>query len=307
MNDLRREGLLHLTVIYLVWGSTYLAIRVAVGEGGFTPMWMGALRTFVAGAALLAYARLRGEVLTITADQAMALAVRGLLIWSAGNGLVLVAETELPSSVAALVAGTTPVWVAVFAAAIERRLPTGWTMIALAAGLAGVVALAGDPALANVPARPLVAMVFAAMCSAAGAVAHARLPVRAPTPVVAGYEHLFATGGFVTLALARGEVPTMPSGGAWLAFGYLVVFGSIVAFTSFVRASSLLPAEVVSTHAYVNPLVAVVLGWLFLGEGVSARTAVAGVAVLVGVVGVLFGSRGRAEEDSLPVARRSIP
>lgn len=287
MTAARRVGLGHLLVLYVVWGSTYAAIRVAVAPGGFAPMWMGALRMAVAGGALLGFAWLRGHRLRLDTQALLSLAAGGFMIWSAGNGLVMVAETEVPSSVAALVAATTPGWVALLDAVIDKRLPSPRTWLAISVGMLGVLALESDPTVAGVRSGPLAALLFSAFCFAAGTIAHKRLAVEVPVSVRAGWEQLLATLGFVTLALARDEPIAMPSAAAWLAFSYLVLMGSVVAFTSFVVATKLLPTSIVSTHAFVNPIVAVALGWLLLGEPITLGTAVSGALIVISVILVM--------------------
>lgn len=287
MSTNRRRGLTHLAILFVVWGTTYLAIRVAVAPGGFAPMWMGALRVALAGASLLAFAHWRGRSLRLPQSEWATLALGGLLIWSAGNGLVMVAEMEVTSSVAALVAATTPGWVVLFEAVIDHRWPTRSTWLAIAAGSLGVLVLQSDPTASGLRAGPLASLLFAAMCFAAGMVAHKRLPVRAPVSVRAGYELLLATAGFITLALARDEPISAPSADAWIAFVYLVVFGSVIGFTSFIRATELLPTSLVSTHAFVNPIVAVLLGWLLLDESITWRTGVSAALIVAAVIWLL--------------------
>lgn len=282
-------GLTHLGVLYVVWGSTYLAIRVAVGPGGgFPPFALGALRVGVAGVLLLALARVLRRKLSLSRREIGILALTGTMLWVGGNGLVVVAEMHADSAYAALMIGATPIWVAIIEAAVDRRRPSLRLGIALLGGLAGLAVLNG-PTLAGgsgADAGSLVLLMSAGMLWGGGLVLQQRVPVTAPPFVAAAYQQIFAAVGFLALALAFGEPWPTPSGNAWLAWVYLTIFGSVVAFTSFVAALRILPASLVTTYAYVNPVIAMVLGALFLGEAVTSWRVAGAVMVLVAVAGV---------------------
>ena len=292
----RHAGYLHLAIVYVVWGSTYLAIRVAVRpEGGFPPFALGALRMLLAGAILLGWAALRRTRIALSGRDAVTLALAGLLMLPLGNGLVNWAERRAASSYAALLVGSVPIWTAVIEAILDRCRPTTRVIISLTVGFAGLVLLVA-PGLAQAgpaDAGAILALLVAPITWACGSVLQTRRPVAVSPVVSAGYLHLFGAAGFAVLFLALGEPLPAPSAAAWGAFAYLVLIGSVGAFTSFVRVLRLLPTRVVMTYAYVNPVIAVVLGAILLGERMTLADAGGMALVLVGVWGVL-GAKERS-------------
>ncbi|MGD9675166.1 MAG: EamA family transporter [Candidatus Bipolaricaulia bacterium] len=296
-------GLLHLLVVYVVWGSTYLAIRVAVRDGaGFPPFALGALRLVTAGSALLAWGAWKKSRLRLTRREIVTLAAAGLLLWPCANGLVNLAEQRVDSGYAALLVATVPIWTALLDALADRRSP-GWRfLISLAAGFAGVGLLSVPRLLSAGPADALSVslLLVAPVTWALGSVLQARRPVGTTPVVSAAYVQLFGALGFTVFSLAAREPWPSPTPAAWAAWSYLVVAGSIAAFTSFVRALRLLPTGIVMTYAYVNPVIAVLLGALILGERISPL-AVGGMAlVLVGVWGVLRSRRQGPQKRRSP-------
>lgn len=286
----RRKGFAHLFVVYVVWGSTYLAIRVAVrGDSGFSPFALGALRLLIAGTALLAWGALRGARLRLSRADMLTLAAAGLLMWPGGNGLVNWAERRADSSYAALLVGALPIWMAAIEAALDRRRPTWRFVGSLLVGFGGLSLLSAPTLLRAEPADAfaIVALLVAPLMWAIGSVLQTRRPVAVSPVVAAGYLHLFGAVGFLAVAGSLGERIGMPSPAAWGALAYLIAAGSIAAFTSFIRALRLLPTRVVMTYAYVNPVIAVFLGATFLGERVTLVTAAGTALVLAGVWGVL--------------------
>jgi drug/metabolite transporter (DMT)-like permease len=282
-------GLLHLLVIYIIWGSTYLAIRVAVREGsGFPPFTVGALRTLVGGAILLALAALRRHRLRPTSSETRILVASGLLLWVGGNGLVTWAETRAESGYAALIIATIPIWIAAMEAVADRRSPPPLMIFSLLVGLAGIGVLSA-PYLAGGDSRDLAALaalLVAPFCWALGSVLQRRRPVGVASQVSAAYQQLFGSVGFFAVALLVHEPAPTPTREAMLAWLYLVIMGSVVAFSSYVAALQLLPTRVVATYAYVNPVIAVLLGAVILGEAITPATIAGMVLVLLGVAGV---------------------
>jgi len=283
-------GLFHLLVLYVVWGTTFLAIRIALHHG-IGPLWLGSIRLSIAGVALLLIAALGGRSLRLARGDASKLAVASLLLWVGGNGFVLWAETRVESSYAALVLAATPIWAGVLEAIVERCMPhprlVGWWLVGLSA-----IALLSGSELVNVELRasgtPLgtLALVVASLCWSAGMIVQRRRPIDLAPSVSAAYQMIFAGVIFSALALLFREPMAEPDTQAWRAIAYLIVFGSIIAYTCFAAALRELPSAVVMTHAYVNPVVAVVLGWLVLDERLTAVTAAGAVLVLVSVAGV---------------------
>lgn len=291
---IRGAGLFHLLVVYIVWGSTYLAIRYAVREGsGFPPFTMSGLRVLGAGAILLAWAAIRRKPLRLSRDEAWRLAVSGLLLWPVANGLVVWSEQRADSGYAALIVSTMPIWTAVIASIVDRRAPSLLLIGSLLVGFAGIGVLSA-PVLAKGTRADIlstVALLVAPIGWSIGSLLQQRRPVRVAADVSSGYLMLFGGAGFIAAALlAREPLPT-PVPSALAAWAYLLVFGSLLGFTSFVKALQLLPTNVVMTYAYVNPVIAVLLGWLFLREPLTLNTLAGTALILAGVAGVFRARR----------------
>lgn len=282
-------GFINLFVIYLVWGSTYLAIRVAVREGsGFPPFTLGATRVVSAGIALLIWSRLRKNRLVPSRKELMTLLVSGILLWVGGNGLVNWAEQRVDSGLAALIISATPIWTAIVTVIIDRELPTLRMVLALMIGFSGMVVLSIPVIEAGVQADLLsiIALLGAGLAWGTGSVIQSRRTVGLQDVTSAGYQQLFGGLGLLVVAIIMKEPFPTPIFEAWLAWGYLWFFGSILAFTSFIKALRLLPTKVVMTYPYVNPLIAVFLGWAILDEPVSGWTFGGAALILLGVAGV---------------------
>ncbi len=281
-----KAGLFYLLVVYIVWGSTYLAIRVAVREGaGFTPFVLGAMRALTGGAILLAAGRLSGQRLRLTRTELFTLIGLGAMFWVFGNGFVMVGEQRADSGTAALIVAGVPVWAAVISSIWDRRLPTTVQVVSLLLGAGGMILLSMPLIQTGLRADLLavLALVFASVSWAGGTVLQAkRHPDLAPA-VNSGYQLLFGGIGFVIMAVLTGEPLPQPQVSAWLAWAYLVVFGSLLGFTSYLQALRLLPTPVVTTYGYVNPVIAVFLGWLILNEQVSHWTLFGALLILLSV------------------------
>lgn len=288
-NRLDPVGLGNLFVVYLVWSSTYLAIRLAVREGaGFPPFTLGFMRSAVAGLILLAWNWLRRENLKLTRHELITLAGSGLLLWLGGNGLVTFAEQRADSGLAALMVSASPIWAALIEAVIDRRLPSLQLSLALLVGFSGIALLTTPALMSGVRADTIaiLALIGAPLTWAAGSVFQARRPVKHAPRTSSAYQMIFGAMGFaLVIFLIREPLPT-PTQEAWLAWLYLLVFGSLFAFTSYVIALRLLPTRIVMTYAYVNPVLAVVLGWIVLGEQITWWTVAGTALVLLGVAGV---------------------
>jgi drug/metabolite transporter (DMT)-like permease len=287
--ELSAIGLLHLSVIYLVWGSTYLAIRIAVREGsGFPPFIMAGMRVVAGGCLLFLWAAISGSRLRPTRRELVLLFAAGILLWVGGNGLVTWAEQRAHSGYAALLIGTAPLWVALLESLIDRRAPSALLVLSLLVGFSGLAALT-FPVLRTGTAADIyavLALLGAPLSWGIGSILQQRRRIMLSTSVTSAYHQLFGGLGFAVAALLSGEPRPAPVADAWWAWGYLVIFGSVFAFTSFVRALRLLPINVVMTYAYVNPVIAVILGRIILDEPITLWTVVGMVLVLLGVAGV---------------------
>jgi drug/metabolite transporter (DMT)-like permease len=288
------RGLFHLVVVYIVWGSTYLAIRIAVREGaGFPPFIMVTMRVIAASVILLAWGRIAKSRFRMTRKQWVLLSVSAVLLWVGGNGLVSWAEKQAHSGYAALLVSTLPLWTAMIEAIIDRKPPTVRLVGALLIGLGGVAVLNG-PLLREGTIGDLfaaIALILAPLFWGIGSIIQRRNPVPVSLEVSSAYQQ--ALGGIACLLVAlmlREPAPT-PTTAAWGAWGYLVLFGSVFAFTSFVKALHLLPTNIVMTYAYVNPVIAVFLGWIILAEPVTWWTISGTVLIVLGVMGVFHEKR----------------
>jgi drug/metabolite transporter (DMT)-like permease len=278
-----------LCVIYVVWGSTYMAIRIVVRE--VPPMAAASLRFLVAGLVMAAIAARvdRGQPRP-AARQWMDYAVIGILLLAGGNGLVMWAETRISSGVASLVVATVPLWLTFF----DGLRPGGrrWTTrawLGTAVGLLGV-ALVARPGGSGVAAGhwpAILALEGATLAWTAGALYSQAVPRRLPLFTASAVE--MVAGSVVLLVESRlmGEDLSLfrtASSDAWLGLLYLTVFGSLVGFTAFAYCLNELPASTVGTYAYVNPVVAVTLGSVFLGEPLSAGIVGGAALILMAVV-----------------------
>ena len=282
-------GLINLFIVYFVWGSTYLAIRIGIRSGsGFQPFWFGGLRVLVAGAILLLFAVIRGKDIRPNKMDLKVLIASGFLLWIGGNGLIVLAEQRIDSGIAALIVASTPIWVALFESILDKRVPSLLLIGSLVVGFGGIIILSFPLLTSGVRADILsiLAVLLASFSWSSGLVLQTRQPVSLSRGVSSAYQQLFGGVFFALIALLVREPLPTPTTEAWLAWGYLVLFGSILAFTAFVSALQSLPTSLVTTYAYVNPVIAVLLGWLILREPVTPWTIFGGLFVLVGVTGI---------------------
>lgn len=298
--SLSKQGLAHLSVVYLVWSSTYLAIRIAVQEGsGFPPFAMGAIRMAAAGMILLLLARFSGFSLRMSRQDLIRLSVSGILLWVGGNGLVVWAEQHVASGYAALMVASSPIWVAFLNALWSKKRPS-WLLIgSLLLGFFGLCVLLAPTLLNSNPGEFTagLALLAASISWSAGSLYQTRFPIQKSAVVISAYQHVFAAAGFFLVFLLAGEPIPHPTHQAWAAWGYLVIFGSVLAFTSFITALQLLPINIAMTYSYVNPVLAVFLGWWLLNEQITGWTIAGAALVICGVFGV-FQERLRQSPPS---------
>jgi len=283
------QVLLAFSIVYFVWGSTFLAIRIGVME--VPPFLLAGMRFLLAGGALYAWMRVRGAV-SPTAREWASATLLALLIFVGDYGLVFWAEQRVPSGIAAIMLATIPMFMAlseIFILGTQRL--TARLALALLVGIAGVGVLVnrtlsfGEDAIATSGA---IALLVAALSWSVAAALSRKLPLPASKPVSSGAQMLCG-GVLLTLTAGalgefRGFHPQAVSRGAWAALAYLVVAGSIVAFTAYVWLIHHESPTRVGTYAYVNPVIAVVLGHFLGGEAVGPRTVLGTLLVLVSVV-----------------------
>jgi drug/metabolite transporter (DMT)-like permease len=273
----------NLASVYVIWGSTYLAIRVLVRT---VPPLLGAgSRFMVAGVLMLAFLGPR-RALRVGRAELLACAVVGTLLAAGGNGLVTVAEQDVPSGLAAVLIASVPLWIVVFRAAARDRVPRA-TLLGVLAGFAGVALLllpGNRPS--GVPLGPSLIIVGAAASWGFGSFISQSMKLPRDGLVTTGWQMLFGGLVLAVAGVAAGEHVGTPSGESAWAWAYLVVIGSLVAYTSYTWLLRNAPISQVSTYAYVNPVVAVILGALILGEGVGVVT-IAGTGVIVASVAAI--------------------
>ncbi len=291
-----RKGLLHLAVVYVVWGSTYLAIRLCVREGaGFPPFTLAFMRVLVAGVILLAWGKMKGSRLRLTRAEAVVLAGTGLLLWVGGNGLVTWAEQKADSGLAALLVASLAIWGAILEAIVDRRRPTLKLTGSLLIGFVGVGLLSWPTISAGTSSElwSIAALLSAPFWWALGSVWLTRRRPDLSVQVISGWQHLFGGVGFLIVILLRQEPLPTPTPEAWFSWVYLTIFGSVIAFTSYISVLKLLPVQLGMTYSYANPVIAVFLGWLILSEPVTGWTLAGTSLVLAGIAGV-FNNKSKA-------------
>jgi drug/metabolite transporter (DMT)-like permease len=285
----RTRVILAFATVYLVWGSTYLAIRVAVET--MPPFLLAGVRFLIAGALMLGWLRLRGMVLP-DARRWFHSAIAGSLMLLGGNGLVVWAEQTVSSSLAALLVALTPVWFALLDWSHPAgKRPATYTVFGILIGFGGVALLvSGNKSGVPVSQNPwgVAALVSAGFFWAAGSL-WSRYNGKSDSPWMnAALQMICGGAALLLLSLVRGEPQhfnfSRASTESLLALLYLIVFGSWIGFSAYVWLLKVSTPARVTTYAYVNPVVAVVLGCLVLGEPLGVRTLWAAAIILVGVI-----------------------
>jgi drug/metabolite transporter (DMT)-like permease len=281
--------------IYLIWGSTYLAISLAVDS--IPPLLMMGMRCSAAGVLLLAWAAIRGE----RAERSHwgHAAIAGALMFAGTYGALAWAEQRMASGVAALLSATAPFWLAAFEWYTGAR-PNRRAVIGLMVGLAGVFVLVGGPsAESSLRVGPIAAILVGTVTWAAGSL-YAR-PPRMPKSLALSAGMSLASGGALLFAAswAAGELSGFTlravSVTSMAALAYLVVFGSLVGFSAYSWLLRVAPPSRVATHAYVNPLVAIALGSALAGEALTMTIVGGGIVIAAGVAIALAGQSRQLE------------
>ena len=287
----RAQLALALATIYLVWGSTYLAIRLA--DETLPPLLMASVRFLVAGAILYGWVRLRGGPRP-TRGQWLAAAIVGALLLLLGNGAVVWAEQIVPSGVVALLVGTVPLWMAVLDwLRPGGRRPSPFVIVGLLFGFVGVALLVGpDQFVGGGRINPIGAVIvlLGSFCWAAGSI-YARRGHLAPSPLLAtGMEMLAGGALLLVFGTVTGEWaavhPAAISSRSLIALVYLITVGSLIGYTVYAWLLRNTSTAITSTYAYVNPVVAVALGWALAGEPLTGRTLLAAAVIVAGVVAI---------------------
>jgi len=300
-------------IIYLVWGSTYLAIRVAIET--LPPLLMTGARFFIAGLVMVALTWRAAEEPVTAAHWRGAARVGGLMM-AGGTGLVSWAEQWVPSGIAALLIVTVPMWMVLLDwAAYGGPRPGRVTALGVVLGMAGVALLVGPGEILAHAVSPLgAAVILAASLSwSLGSLESRRSAVpRGASFLGAGMRQLAAGAILLAAGLAIGEGARVDlaavSARSWLAFGYLIVFGSMIAITAYLWLLTVAAPAKVATYAYVNPIVAIALGWALAGEPVGWNTVVASVLIIGAVAVVTRWGPKHAERASAaaPAAEQPV-
>ena len=282
---------LALVALYLIWGSTYLAIRFAL-EGGFPPFLLGGIRFLVAGGVLYGVLRLRG-VPAPTRPQWRNAAVMGVLLLLLGNGLVNYGEQTVASGMTAVIVSSSALWMGVFAALRGHR-PSALEWTGLGIGFVGVLWLSAGGSLAATPAG-LAALLVASVAWSFGSIWSKGRDL--PTPFMTAATQMLCGGvAMCVVALVLGErFDGMPTAHAIGAFWYLVVAGSLAGFSAYIWLLHHVRPALATSYAYVNPAIAVVLGALLAQERFGMRELVAMGVILVGVLAITVAKSGSAK------------
>jgi drug/metabolite transporter (DMT)-like permease len=277
---------LALLALYLIWGSTYLGIRIAIES--IPPLLMMGVRFIVAGGILYLFLRLRG-VPNPNQSQWLGSTAVGILLIGGGMGGVATAEQWVPSSVAAVCIATAPLWISLFAG-LWGRWPVRSEWLGLGLGFVGVVLLNLGSGLWASPLGAIV-LLIAPMCWAFGSAWSHHLQL--PSGLMASAAQMLIGGVFVTImGLILGQrIASMPTMQSLLALLYLITFGSLIAFSAYGYVLRRVRPALATSYAYVNPVVAVCLGVALAGESVTVLTIVAMVVILVGVGLITLGRK----------------
>jgi len=298
---------LALATVYVVWGSTFIALAIVIRD--LPPFLAMSARHLIAGGVLLAVSLPRGDGDgdPIGRRQVAAAFVFGGLLFVTGHGSLAWAQQTVPAGVAALLVGTIPIWMALFdRIGFGKRLPAR-AYVGIAVGFVGLAFLFDPFGKGSVDRVGALVIVLGAMCWAVGSLYSRGAPLPKRPIVSAGLASL--CGGILCacISLASGEVGEATwTQDAVLALAYLIIVGSLVGFTAYVWLLRVAPISLVSTYAYVNPIVAVALGWLILGEDITTQMAVAGAAVLVSVA-MILRSGGTSLEPGRGLLTRQRP
>ncbi|MEU8529464.1 MULTISPECIES: EamA family transporter [Streptomyces] len=285
-----------LGIVYVVWGSTYLGIRVVVET---MPPFLSAGGRFVTAGLLLAAIiawRQGPAALKVDRRQLASAAIVGVLLLLGGNGLIVLAETSVPSGLAALLVAVVPAWVVLIKASFGER-PTLGGVAGVLLGLVGLAVLTLPGLTGAVRIGGVLLVVLATLLWSVGSFSSSRIPMPKNPFTASAYEMIAGGLACAALGLIRGEQHGLDLGEvstrSWVAWAYLVVFGSIIAFTAYAWLLQTAPLSLVATYAYVNPVVAVLLGAVVLGEALTLPIVIGGAIVVLGV-GLIVSTERRS-------------
>ena len=291
---------LALAAVYLIWGSTYLAIRFAL-EGGFPPFLLGGIRFVIAGSLMFGFLRWRG-VPAPTRAQWRNAAVMGVLLLLLGNGMVNLAETTVSSGLAAVAVASAPLWMGVFAA-LRGQHPSRIEWVGLGIGFLGVAWLNADSSL-SASKIGMVALLVATLAWSFGSIWSRGRDL--PSPFMTSAAQMLCGGVAMCIVgtLAGERFHGMPTAHGIAAFAYLIVFGSIIGFSAYIWLLHHVRPALAGSYAYVNPAIAVMLGAWLARERFGAHELLAMGVILFGVVAITLAKSRKAAPPPVANARR---
>ncbi len=307
------KTLLAFAAMYVIWGSTYLAIRIGL-EHEMPPTLFTGLRLALAGLILLTFATWRGWRIRLSRHDLVTVSVVGIFLLCGGMYFTVLAEQFIPSSLSALIVALIPLWVATAEGILPgMERPTARGVFGLVLGFSGLGLLMWPRIIgvhgSGVEWTGVALQIFATMLWTTGSLISKRRPVKANAVVATSYEMLIAGGVLLVLGTLLGEIPRMGSitaGGVW-ALAYLTIFGSCVAFTSFVWLLRNVATSKVMTYTYVNPIVAVFLGWLAGTIGLIASPEPVDMWVIAGMAVIVTGVALTTTAPSRPAVVTTAP
>jgi drug/metabolite transporter (DMT)-like permease len=290
--------------LYFIWGSTFVAVMIGIRS--VPPLALTSFRYGLAGALVLLWARRKEGPLRLSARELLDAAIVGFGLLVVGTGTIAWSEQRIPSGLAALLVATVPLWTVVLDRVVHGIRVGLVTALGLVAGLIGVALLLRGGGSVDVVAAT--AVVISSLGWAAASLYARRTTLDRRPLTSAGLQMVTAAGLLSVASGASGELgrfhPGSISAASGGAFAYLVVVGSIVGYLSYSWLNGHAPAPLVSTYAYVNPAVAVLLGWLLLGEAIGGRTVLSGAAILTSVVLIVTARSARARATVLQFPAR---
>lgn len=280
----KNKGLLAYILVCILWGSTYLAIKIGVHS--FPPFLFGGIRYLIAGFLILLYGYIKKLEFPKDKKDYIRISIAGLLMLGLSNGLILIAEMRINSSTAALLVAIVPIFMAI----IEQFIPGGskislFGWIGMVIGFAGVGILSLSGEGLDTDTVGIMLMIFASLAWAGGSICSKRT-VAGGSIIIHISIQMLAGGLFQTfIGIVTGEMSRLhpEASGVW-ALIYLVIFGSLIGYTSYIYLISVWPISKAGTYAYINPIVAMILGWMILKEPVTLKMIISTIMVLAGVI-----------------------
>jgi drug/metabolite transporter (DMT)-like permease len=301
-----------LLALYIIWGSTYLAIRFTVET--IPPFLSGSLRFVVSGAILFAWRWLAGDPKP-TASNWKAAAIVGTLLLAGGNGLVSLAEKTVPSGVAALVIATSPFWLVLFESLRAGGSKPSWlTILGLVIGFSGVFILIGPANITgsnqHIETFGALLLLTAPILWSLGSIYARGADMPKSTLMSTGMQMLAGSVSLFIISVMTGELNgfsfAQVSTRSWLGLIYLITFGSLIGFVSYGWLLQNAPVSLLSTYAYVNPVVAVFLGWLLADEDLTPRIIIASVIIIGSVILINWARQASAKKEAVQAVPQEI-